>query len=84
MDEDEDLWDVLDTADAVASSSAPVTATTPASPPTIDNDQEMWDIMHELEQEKAKETIHRPDAAQAPPAALNTQPEADDLDDLYL
>ena len=84
MDEDEGLWDVLDTAGVVASASAPATATTSASQPIIDDDQEMWDIMHELEQEKVKESTHRPDPVQVPPAALDTQPEADDLDDLYL
>jgi len=79
MDEDEDLWGALDTG-AVAS--APATATTPA-PPAMEDDQEMWDIMHELEQERAKETAHRPDPVQVPPAASDTQPETDDLDDLY-
>jgi hypothetical protein len=38
--------------------------------------------MHELEQEKAKETAHQPDPVQVPPAAGDAQP--DDLDDLYL
>ncbi len=80
MDEDEDLWDALDTGALV---SAPVTATSPA-PPAMDDDQEMWDIMHELEQEKTKETAHRPDPVQVPPAASDTRPETDDLDDLYL
>jgi replication fork protection complex subunit Csm3/Swi3 len=87
MDEDEDLWDVLDTGAVVASAPATATATTPALPPAKDDDQEMWDIMHDLEQEKAKETAaHRPDPVQVPPvaAASDTQPEADDLDDLYL
>jgi len=91
MDEDEDLWDALDTgagAVVVASAPATATATTPAPPPAIvDDDQEMWDIMHELEQEKAKETVPRSDPpVQVPPAASasDIQPEADDLDDLYL
>jgi len=77
MDEDEDLWDALglDTG-AVASAPATATATTTA-PPVVDDDQEMWDIIHELEQEKAKETAHRPNPVQV-------QPETDDLDDLYL
>jgi replication fork protection complex subunit Csm3/Swi3 len=93
MDEDEDLWDALDMdTDAgavVVAASAPATATTPA-PPAMDDDEEMWDIMHELEQEKkAKETVaHPPDPVQVPPppaaAASVTQPETDDLDDLYL
>jgi hypothetical protein len=42
----------------------------------------MWDIMHELEQEKAKETAHPPDPVQVPPAAGDAQ--ADDLEDMYL
>ena len=83
MDEDEDLWDALDTGAVV---SAPATASAP--PSAMDDDEEMWDIMHELEQEKAKETAnaHRPDLVQVPPAAAavsDTQPETDDLDDLY-
>ncbi|KAF8503422.1 replication fork protection component Swi3-domain-containing protein [Russula emetica] len=83
MDEDEDLWDALDL-DTGAVASAPATTTTPA-PPAMDDDQEMWDIVHELEQEKAKENAHRPDPpVQVPPAASDTQPETDDLDDLYL
>jgi hypothetical protein len=86
MDEDEDLWDTLHPdLDTGAVASAPTTAMAPA-PPAVDDDQEMWDIMHELEQEKAKETAHPPDPpAQVPPAAASdTQPETDDLDDLYL
>jgi hypothetical protein len=79
MDEDEDLWDRLDTGAPLAS--VPVTVTVPA-PPAMDDDQEMWDIMHELEQEKAKETAHRPDPVQVPPAAGEAQ--EDNLDDMYL
>lgn len=76
MDEDEDLWNHPDTGTL-----ASVPVTVPA-PPAVDDDQEMWDIMNELEQEKAKETAQRPDPIQVPPAAGDTQ--ADDLDDLYL
>jgi hypothetical protein len=66
MDEDEDLWGALDASAGAGAgavvASAPATATTPAppTPPTMDDDQEMWDIMHELEQEKAKETSTTP------------------------
>jgi len=80
MDEDGDLWDALDTG-AVAS--VPAAAPAPA-PLAMDDDQGMWDIMHELEQEKAKETAHRPDPVQVPPVASDAQPETDDLDDMYL
>jgi hypothetical protein len=64
MDEDEDLWDALDAgagAGAVVAST-PATATTPVppAPPTMDDDQEMWNIMYELEQEKAKEAFTTP------------------------
>ncbi|KAH9996821.1 replication fork protection component Swi3-domain-containing protein [Russula vinacea] len=52
------------------------------SPPAMDNDEEMWDIMDELEQEKAKESVQRPDPVQVAPAAGDAQ--ADDLDDMYL
>lgn len=76
MDEDEDLWDSLDTG---ALASVPVMA---PAPPAMDNDEEMWDIMDELEQEKAKESVQRPDPAQVAPAAGDAQ--ADDLDDMYL
>jgi hypothetical protein len=78
MDEDEDLWDALDTG---AVTSAPATATAP--PPAMDDDEEMWDIMHELEQEKAKETANAHQPAAAAAAGSDTQPETDDLDDLY-
>ena len=76
MDEDEDLWDNLDT-DALAS----VPMTVPA-PPAMDNDEEMWDIMDELEQEKEKETAQRPDPVQVAPATGDAR--ADNLDDMYL
>ena len=75
MDED-DLWDSLDTG-APASVPVPVPA-----PPAMDDDEEMWDIVHELEQEKAKEATHRPDPVQVPPAAGDDQ--ADEFDDMYL
>ena len=93
MDEDEDLWDALNTdmgTNAVAAASAPATVTAMTTPPpaphTMDDDQEMWDIMHELEQEKAKETVAQPpDPVQVPQTASDSpQPETDDLDDLYL
>jgi len=78
MGEDEDFWDVLDKdVGAVVVASAP---TMPAPPPAMDDDQEMWDIIHELEQEMAKETANRPDPVQVTPA----EPETDNLDDLYL
>ncbi|KAI0302178.1 replication fork protection component Swi3-domain-containing protein [Russula brevipes] len=51
MDEDDDLWDAL-ALDTGAPASAP--ATIPA-PPVVDDDQDMWDLVHELEQEKEKE-----------------------------
>lgn len=89
MDEDEDLWDALsaDTGAVAVATSAP--AKTPAPPAVDDDDQEMWDIMQELEQERAKETAaHQPDTIQLPPppAASVMQPETetDYLDDLYL
>jgi replication fork protection complex subunit Csm3/Swi3 len=76
MDEDEDLWDSLDTG---AQATVPVTV---SAPPAMDNDEEMWDIMDELEQEKAKETAHRPDPVQVAPATGDAQ--ADNLDDMYI
>ena len=78
MDEDEDLWDSLVTG---ASASVPVPVPVPP-PPAMDDDEDMWDIINELEQEKAKETAHRPDPVQVPPAAGDAQ--ADDMDDMYL
>jgi hypothetical protein len=77
-DEDEDLWERLDTG---VPPSVPATV---LAPPAIDDDQEMWDIMHELEQEKAKETAQPPDPAQVPPATGDAQADDDDDDDLYL
>jgi replication fork protection complex subunit Csm3/Swi3 len=88
MDEDEDLWDVLDLDTGAVAATAPATATTRVPPTMDDDDQEMWDIVHELEQEKkTKETAtYRPDPVQVPPAASVARPETetDDLDDLYL
>jgi len=77
MDEDEDLWDSLD---AGAPASAPTV--TAAAPPATNDDEDMWDIMHELEQEKEKEASRQTNPVQGPPAADDVH--ADDLDDLYL
>jgi replication fork protection complex subunit Csm3/Swi3 len=78
MDEDDDLWDALDTG---APASAP--ATIPA-PPVVDDDQDMWDLVHELEQEKEKEkeVARQPNPVQNAAAAVDTQ--VDDSNDLYL
>ena len=73
MDEDEDLWDRLDTG-TVAS----VSVTAPA-PPAMDDDEDMWDIMHELELEKAKESAQRPDLVQVPPPVAGDA-QADDME----
>jgi replication fork protection complex subunit Csm3/Swi3 len=76
MYEDEDLWDALD---ASAPASAPTTA---PAPPATDDDEDMWDIVHELEQEREKEASRQTNTMQEPPAADDVQ--VDDLDDLYL
>ncbi|KAI9507376.1 replication fork protection component Swi3-domain-containing protein, partial [Russula earlei] len=79
MDEDEDLWVALD---ASAPASAPTT--TASVLPTADDDEDMWDIVHEFEQEGAKKAAHQLDPVQDPPAPAAVEPEVDDLDDLYL
>ncbi|KAI0006154.1 replication fork protection component Swi3-domain-containing protein [Russula compacta] len=76
MDEDDGLWDALDTH---AATSAPMTA---PAPPAPDHDEDMWDIVHELEQESSNEAARRSNPVQASPAAVDTR--LDDLDDLYL
>lgn len=76
MDEDDGLWDALD---AHAVTSAPMTA---PAPPAPDHDEDMWDIVHELEQESSNEAARRSNPEQVSPAAVDTQ--VDDLDDLYL
>jgi hypothetical protein len=80
MDEDDDLWDILDT-DAPTSG----TGTAPRAPPApaMDDDEEMWDIVNEIEQEKAKEATRPPDPVQEPPAAA-ADAQVDYLEDLYL
>jgi len=79
MDEDDDLWDMLDT--GVPTSG---TGTAPRAPPApaMDDDEEMWDIVNEIEQEKAKEATRPPNPVQEPPAAADVQ--VDYLEDLYL
>ena len=52
------------------------------APPAVDNDEDVWDIVNEIEQEKAKEATCQPNPVQEPPAVTGAQ--VDDLDDLYL
>jgi len=80
MDEDDDLWDAL-ALDTGAPASAP--ATIPA-PPVVDDDQDMWDLVHELEQEK--EAACQPNPVQNPGAgaAAAVDAQVDDSNDLYL
>jgi len=80
MDEDEDLWDMLDTG-APTSGAASQTAPAPA-PPTMDDDKDMWDIVNEIEQDKAKEAAPQPNPVQELPVVASAQ--VDDYDDLYL
>lgn len=80
MDEDEDLWDILDTG-APTSGVASQTASAPA-PPTMDDDEDMWDIVNEIEQDKAKEAAPQPNPVQELPEVASA--EVDDYDDLYL
>jgi replication fork protection complex subunit Csm3/Swi3 len=77
MDEDDDLWDAL-ALDTGAPASAP--ATIPA-PPVVDDDQDMWDLVHELEQEK--EAARQPNPVQSTAAAA-ADAQVDDSNDLYL
>jgi hypothetical protein len=61
MDEDEGLGEALDTdLGAVAVAASAPTTTTPAPPAMDDDDQEMWDIMHELEQDKKEKLLTQP------------------------
>lgn len=81
MDEDDDLWDLLDTG---APTSGTGTAPAPPAPaPAMDDDEEMWDIVNEIEQEKAKEATRPPNPVQEPPAAA-ADVQVDYLEDLYL
>jgi hypothetical protein len=80
MDEDKDLWDLLDTG-APTSGAASQTAAVSA-PPTMDDDEDMWDIVNEIEQDKAKEAAPQPNPVQELPVVASAQ--ADDYDDLYL
>jgi len=81
MDEDDDLWDILDTG---APTSGTGTAPAPPAPaPAMDDDEEMWDIVNEIEQEKAKEATRPPNPVQEPPAAA-ADVQVDYLEDLYL
>lgn len=80
MDADDDLWAALDTATA-APAAAPATTQTP---PDADNDEEMWDIMAELEQEQERDAARRSNPVRDPPTVVDTHADADDLDDLYL
>jgi hypothetical protein len=76
MDEDVDLWDALGT-------DTPTSASTMAPrPPPTDEDEEMWDIVREFEQEQEKNAARESNPASLTPTAVDTQ--ADDLDDLYL
>ncbi|KAH9981160.1 replication fork protection component Swi3-domain-containing protein [Lactifluus volemus] len=77
MDEDVELWDALGT-------DAPTSASTMAPrPPPTDEDEEMWDIVREFEQEQEKTAARESNPASLTPTAEDTQ--ADDLDDdLYL
>jgi len=77
MDVDEDLWAALDMAAAPAT--APTTAQTASS---IGDDEEMWDVVAELEQEQERGAALKSNPVQDPPAALDTN--GDDLEDLYL
>ena len=74
MDADDDLWAALDT------SAAPTAA--PAPPNVTDGDEEMWDVVAELEQEREREGSNQSNPVQDPPAAVD--PQVDDMDDLYL
>jgi hypothetical protein len=78
MDEDVDLWDALDT-DAPPTSASTMA---PPRPPLTDEDEEMWDIVREFEQEQEKNTARESNPASSTPTTKDTQ--ADDLDDLYL
>ncbi|KAI0306438.1 replication fork protection component Swi3-domain-containing protein [Multifurca ochricompacta] len=79
MDEDDNLWNILE-----IGSPAPV-STAASIHPNTDDDEDMWDIVRELEQEqdKDKESSRQSNSVQEPPAAVNAQAN-DDLDDLYL
>jgi hypothetical protein len=77
MDEDEDLWDMLHA--GASARSGPVTA---PAPPAVDDDENMWDIVNEIEQENAKEAARQANPVQEPQAVSGAQ--VDDLDDLYL
>jgi hypothetical protein len=84
MDEDEDLWDMMDTG-ASTSVAAIQTATTPApAPPAMDDDEDMWDIVNEIEQDRAKEAARQPNPVQEPPPPAVASAQVDDYDDLYL
>jgi hypothetical protein len=74
MDEDVDLWDT----------DVPTSASTMAPrPPPTDEDEEMWDIVREFEQEQEQTAARESNPASLTPTAEDTQ--ADDLDDdLYL
>lgn len=77
MDEDDDgLWDALSTD---APPSAPLTV---PAPPLTNEDEEMWDIVREFEQEQEKDATRLSNLAPEIPVAVNTH--VDDLDDLYL
>jgi replication fork protection complex subunit Csm3/Swi3 len=76
MDEGDDVWDVIGM-DAPASASV-----TAPRPPPADEDEEMWDIVRELEQEQQKDTAHPSNTASETPGTVYTQ--EDDLEDLYL
>jgi hypothetical protein len=83
-DEDEDLWDMMDTG-ASTSVAAIQTATTPApAPPAMDDDEDMWDIVNEIEQDRAKEAARQPNPVQEPPPPAVASAQVDDYDDLYL
>lgn len=75
MDGNDDLWAALDTA------AAPTTAQAPP-PNAADGDEEMWDVVAELEQEQEREATRQSNPVPDPPAAVD--PQADDMDDLYL
>ncbi|KAI0256839.1 replication fork protection component Swi3-domain-containing protein [Lactifluus subvellereus] len=79
MDEDDDgLWGALGTG-TDAPASAPTTA---PAPPLTDEDEEMWDIVRELEQEQEKDAARPSNLAPETPAVVDAH--VDDLDDLYL
>ncbi|KAF8163344.1 replication fork protection component Swi3-domain-containing protein [Crassisporium funariophilum] len=87
MDEgdEEAFWNSLDNMDGDPVSDVPP-APSSAANTSMDEDEDMWDIINELESETAVTSIPQPVPAHVPPATA-TEPHvnpADDWDDMYL